>query len=229
MPTATPTPRYGQTCARSPSMMSASCSPGNEAADAEVLNRELVLAVRREVVAGDDAAARAEGHAVEALVLRGVARRQIGGLGRRLPVADRHAGDARRRRRVRLEQRRRDRQRPGDVVEAVGRIVGRQQRGGVDLQVEQIADGVGVLGAVQSMQDDRARSRSVRRRRDRSPPRASRAAPRIPASGGRGMSGGGMTPARSLRITFSHSSAWSPTFARSSPCSERFAVFSRSL
>jgi hypothetical protein len=48
-------------------------------------------------------------------------------------------------------------------------------------------------------------------------------------SGGRGMSGGGMTPARSFRITFSQSSARSGTFARSSPSSDRFAVFSRSL
>ena len=111
----------------------------------------------------DDAAARAEGHAVETLVLRGVARRQIRGLGRRLPVADGHARDARRRRRVGLEQRRRDRQRPGDVVEAVRGVVRRQQRGDVDPQVEQIANGVGVLRPVQPVQDHRPGLDSRRR------------------------------------------------------------------
>ncbi len=126
---------------------------GDEAADAEVLNRELVFAVRGKVVTGDDAAARAEGHVVETLVLRGVARRQIRGFGRRLPVANGHAGDPRGRGRVGLEQRRGDRQRAGNVVEAVRGIVRRQQRGDVDPQVEQIADGVGVLRPVQPVQD----------------------------------------------------------------------------
>ena len=93
----------------------------NEAADAEVLNRELVLAVGRKVVARHDAAAGAERHALEAMVLRRVARREVGRFGRRLPVADGHARHARRRRGIRLEQRRRDRQRAGDVVEAVAR------------------------------------------------------------------------------------------------------------
>ena len=180
---------------------------GNEAADAEVLNRELVFAVGRKVVTRDDAAARAEGHALEALVLRGVARRQIGGLGRRLPVADRHAGDARRRGRVRLEQRRRDRQRPGDVVEAVGRVVGRQQRRDVDL-------------AGRADREWRWRTPSGSADAGRPTPGSARAAaarsisassqsrsPSYSASGGRGTSGGGITPARSLRITFSHSSA----------------------
>ena len=38
-----------------------------------------------------------------------------------------------------------------------------------------------------------------------------------------------MTPARSLRTTFSHSSACSPTFDRSALCNDRFAVLRRSL
>ena len=38
-----------------------------------------------------------------------------------------------------------------------------------------------------------------------------------------------MTPARSLRTTFSHNSGWSPTVARSRRSSDRFAVFTRSL
>ena len=78
---------------------------------------------------------------------------------------------------------------------------------GVDLQVEQIANGVGVLGAVQPMQDDRARvAACAAAARSISASSQSRS-PSYSASGGRGMSGGGITPARSLRITFSQSSA----------------------
>src|SRR5580765_2924387 len=43
------------------------------------------------------------------------------------------------------------------------------------------------------------------------------------------MSGGGITPARSLRMTFSHTSACSAALVRSSPCSDRLAVLRRSL
>jgi hypothetical protein len=42
---------------------------GNEAADPEVLNRERVFAVRREVMTSDDAPARAERHSLETMVL----------------------------------------------------------------------------------------------------------------------------------------------------------------
>jgi hypothetical protein len=77
---------------------------GNEAADAEILQRELVLAVGREDMPRDNAAARAEGPALEPLILRRVALREVGRFNRRLPRPDRHPDDARRRRRVRLEQ-----------------------------------------------------------------------------------------------------------------------------
>ena len=96
-------------------------------------------------------------------------------------------------------------------------------------QIEQVADGVGVLGAVQPVQDDRRPDWPRRGARDRSRASSQSRSPSYSASGGRGTSGGGITPARSLRITFSHSSAWSPTAARSSPCSDRFAVLTRSL
>src|SRR5438067_3144059 len=43
------------------------------------------------------------------------------------------------------------------------------------------------------------------------------------------MSGGGIMPARSLRMTFSHTSACSAAFVRSSSCSDRLAVLRRSL
>ena len=202
---------------------------GNEAADAEVLDRELVLAVGREVVAHQHAAARAERQPLDVLVLRRVAGREVGGFDRRLPVADGHAGDARRGRRIGLEQRRRDRQRARRCCRSRARIVGRQKRRDVDLEVQQVANGVRVLGPVQAMQDDGA---GIDARRGvaidlRFQPVAQplvlgqRTAART--------SGGGITPARSLRTTFSHSSAWSPTAARSSPSSERLAVLTRLL
>src|SRR5256884_2901057 len=43
------------------------------------------------------------------------------------------------------------------------------------------------------------------------------------------MPGGGITPARSLRITFSHNSAWSPAVVRSNFSSVKLALFVRSL
>ena len=39
-----------------------------------------------------------------------------------------------------------------DIVEAVFRIVPRQQRHGIDAQIEQVADGVGVFLSIQTMQ-----------------------------------------------------------------------------
>ena len=88
-------------------------------------------------------------------------------------------------------------------------IVRRQQRGDVDPQVEQVADGVGVLRPVQPMQDHRARAGRVRRRARSISASSQSRSPSYSASGGRGTSGGGITPARSLRTTFSHTSAWS--------------------
>ncbi len=58
---------------------------------------------------------------------------------------------------VSLQQHRRNAQHVGDVVEPVGRVVGRQQRGRVDLQRQQVADGVGVLGAVEPVHELAAR------------------------------------------------------------------------
>jgi hypothetical protein len=60
---------------------------------------------------------------------------------------------------IRLHQRRRHRERAGDVVEAARGIVGRQELARIDLEREQVANRVGVLRAVQSMQ---TRRRQVR-------------------------------------------------------------------
>ena len=65
--------------------------------------------------------------------------------------ADRQAADLARGRQILLEQRRRDAQHAGLVVEPVALVVGRQQVGDVHVQVQQVADGIAVLGAVQAV------------------------------------------------------------------------------
>ena len=68
------------------------------------------------------------------------------------------------RRDIGLHQGRRYRQNVGDVVEALAGIVTGKQRRGVDGQVEQIADGIGVFGPVEAMQDRSSRIWFERRR-----------------------------------------------------------------
>ena len=112
-----------------------------------------VLAVDREVVRDGRAAARAERLAFERLVLAEIALHRVGDLRRRgVAFADGQPADLRRRRDVALEQRRRHAEHVGDVVEAVARIVGRQQGGGIDVERQQIADRVLVLDAVHAVQ-----------------------------------------------------------------------------
>ena len=53
--------------------------------------------------------------------------------------------------------------------------------------------------------------------------------PSYSANAGRRMPGGGITPARSLRTTFSHNCGLSPTVARSNFSSVRLALFVLSL
>ena len=128
--------------------------------------------------------------------VRGLARR-------RLAIADREPADLARRAQVALEQRRRERLHVGDVVEALAERVGRQERGDVDVEREQIVHGARVLGAVQTLERPPARIRRAPRPRDRS---AFRAIPRTPSASRRpdvGAPGGGIMPARSLRIIFS--------------------------
>ena len=114
-------------------------------------DREVVARVEREVVLDEQAAARAERQSFDVLALceigRSAERRDDR---RRFGVADREARDLRRRRQVLLEQRRRHAQHVRDVVEAVAFVVGRQELGRVDLEAEQVADRVAVLGAVQA-------------------------------------------------------------------------------
>ena len=109
-----------------------------------------VLAVDREVVADRDAAARADRQTRHVIVLREIAA-HAERLERRCDsrAGDGEAADLPRRREVSLHERRRDVQHRRVVVEAVGFLVWRQERGDIDVEREEIADGVAVLGAVQ--------------------------------------------------------------------------------
>ncbi len=69
------------------------------------------------------AAARAEWHALDVVILRGVFRHTIGRLRRRGYVADRQTADLARGRSVAFQQRGRQGERAGDIVEAARRIV----------------------------------------------------------------------------------------------------------
>jgi hypothetical protein len=66
-------------------------------------------------------------------------------------VADRQAADRARGADVLLEQRRRDLEHAGDVVEAVALVVGRQQFGDVDVEMKKVAYRVAVLRAVETV------------------------------------------------------------------------------
>ena len=72
-------------------------------------------------------------------------------------IPDRQRADFPGRGQIALLQRRRDAQDVGDVVETVRGVVRRQQRCCVDVRREQIADGVRVLGPIESMQHGPAR------------------------------------------------------------------------
>ena len=126
--------------------------------------------------------------------------------GRAARAADRQAADLLRRRDVAVEQRRRqiaDRH----VVEAVAGLVGRQQRRDVDVEREQIADGVLVFGSGQP--PDRGGAAGIRMRRGRAIERRlerrdhARRTSRRPAAA---LPTGGICRARSFRTTFSQTS-----------------------
>ena len=97
-----------------------------------------------------NAATGSERQPFDVLVLRKIGANAIGGGGRGdVHVAHRLAADIPGSREVALHQRRRHAENVGDVIEAAALVVGRQQRGGVHIQPDEIVDGVGVFGAVQ--------------------------------------------------------------------------------
>ena len=122
-----------------------------------------------------DAAARAVRRALDVIprMLRHVAGAAVGRVDRRrVAIADRHAADGAGRVEVRLEQRRRQRLRVGDVVEVRALGVERQPVAGVDVEREQIVDRARVLGAVQALEGAAAGIRLDRRGARRRPSRA---------------------------------------------------------
>ena len=112
-----------------------------------------VVGVLRKHVAERAAAARAERHPRHPVVLRQIAgEAEDLGRGRRRGTSHRNAADLARGGQVALQQRRRDAEHAGDVVEPVAGPVGWQQLRDVDLQVEEVAHGMVVLGPVQPVE-----------------------------------------------------------------------------
>ena len=116
-------------------------------------------------------------------------------------------------REIALEQRRRQLQHAGDVVEAVARIVGRQQLGDVDVERRagrepRCDTRRGSSGGTARCGRDSGCAAAARRARLRASRRAqARCVGRRP----RLADGGGIMPARSLRTTCSHSAGWAAT------------------
>ncbi len=86
------------------------------------------------------------------LVLGKIGTNAIGGrLRRDVHVADGLAADVPGRRKVALHQRGRHPKNVGDIVETAAFIVRRQQRAGIDVQRQQIMDGIRIFGTIQPM------------------------------------------------------------------------------
>ena len=116
---------------------------------------EDVLGVGGEDVVGDEAAPGAVGGALDVVprMLRHVLGVGVGVVdGPAAGLADGEPADGARRVQIRLEQRRRQRLRIGDVVEVGAHRVERQPVAGVDVEGQQVADGPGVLGAVEALE-----------------------------------------------------------------------------
>ena len=173
---------------------------------------QLVLGVGGEDVIDDRAAARAEWEPLDVHVLTELAAdRILRRAGADVRIADCHGADALRRGQVALEQQWRSAQRGGDVVEAEVGTVARQQLGDVDIERQQIANGVGVLSAVQTMHD--VRPGVLLPCQARSSELASQVVnPAYSASVGCGMPCGGIARTLSLRSTRSHVAACGSRF-----------------
>ena len=110
---------------------------------------------------------------------------------------------------------RRGAERVGNVVEAVRGVVRRQQRRRIDLDVQQIPDRVGVLGAVQPANQRRPRVGALARRAVQPALEPGNERGPLAARRGCGASAGGIMATRSLRTTASQISGSCPTCARS--------------
>ncbi len=106
---------------------------------------------------------RPERQSLDVLVLREILSNTIRlGAGADLRVPNRQRTDPVCRDQVAFQQEGRYPQRVRDVVESIGRIVRREQRRDVDIEREQIADGVGVFGTIESMEKSRPARMGVR-------------------------------------------------------------------
>ena len=120
-------------------------------------HRDRVLPIGGEDVFDQDAATRPERQAFDVVVLRRVFRRAIHDQPRRRRLPDCEPADFSGRVHVRLDERRRDAKRAGDVVEPMRGIVGRQIDARIDVEREDVADRVGVLRPIQAMEAGRRR------------------------------------------------------------------------
>src|SRR6185503_9912690 len=116
---------------------------------------DLVLAVRREQVRDDEAAARAERQALHVRLLAARRREVRLAAGARIGPADGADRDLPRGADVLLHERRRHLEAGRDVVEVLDLFVLRQELDGVDLEREQVADRVAVFLAIQTVRHDR--------------------------------------------------------------------------
>ena len=112
---------------------------------------QLVLAVEREAVAHRDPAPGPERQRIPGALVLDAGPGNLVGLGSRPQptVADRHPAHLVRGRDVALHERGGDVEEVGVVVEAEAEVVRRQERRRVDLEPQQVADGVGVLRPVE--------------------------------------------------------------------------------
>ena len=139
-------------------------------------------------------------------------------------IADRAAADLARRGEIALHQHRRDSEHVADIVEAVTGIVRRQHLAHVDIERQQIANGVGVFGAVEPMERRAVPGSGLicpTRSRSAIMDAISRS---YVASSGRGAPRGGISRLRSLRRIFSQVSPWASRWARSSAGRFSFAL-----
>ena len=114
---------------------------------------EAVVAVRGERVLDREPAARAERGAFHLLALRHPAWHVEGDLaGRGAPVTDRQPADLRGGGQVRLHQGGREQLRVGDVVEVRALRIERQVVAGIDVERQQIADRLRILGPIQPLE-----------------------------------------------------------------------------
>ncbi len=129
------------------------------------LRLELVFAIQRKIVMHQNPADGPQGQPFHVLVLRKVLANAEGGAGSLgVGISHRQRADARRGGQITLLERWRKTQDIGHIVEAVGRIVGRQQRGGVHVEREKIANCIGVLGAIHAVKQGTPRVRLGLRR-----------------------------------------------------------------